>query len=291
MLTRIWGEYRGLSLYEIVFKANFALLKGEIIPDDDKRCIVNRFLEEISSEETVKRFHKGVNAPLAENGDLREMYPLFFITPYDEGRKYVTLSTITPKTHILSANAYELEILRLLAIFARDNGKVKQMLERTKKRLKTTCFGNFCEMGECFETSIIVLRFLGTAYPDEIEWMQKLINGIRTHLFDKKRHSGVVFYYWLALSELSYQISQPEIERFSVKCDEQTKQYSLLNMVQKSFVMNSDHDKYASPFGAYVIRNCLSRLSEFSYMKSIEPYISENDGRLHISNQINITGG
>ena len=282
MLPRIWDSYEDLSLYEIIFKANFSLIKGDAIPDRDKRYIVDRILCGISSEETVKHFHKAVNAPSAKNGDCRELYPLFFITPYDEGRKYVTVSTVTPKTHIFAANAYELELLRLLAVFARDNALVRKMLEQTRKRLKTTCFGNSCNLGECFETSIVALRFLSTVYPNEIEWMQKLIDGIKAHLLEKKRHSGTIFYYWLTLSELPISVSQPEIERFSVKCDQYTERYSLLNLIKKSFVMNSNHDKYASPFGMYVIRNCLSRLDKYAYLKHTEPYISEKDGRLHI---------
>jgi hypothetical protein len=271
MLTKIWDDYAGLTLYELMFKVNYALLKGEEIKHEDREYIVKRFLDGIDNEETIKRFHRGVHASASEN---RNMYPTFYIPPYDQGRKYVTISTVTPHTHILSANAYELEILRLLAIFAGNNEDVKQMLEKTKRRLQTTCYGNFCETGECFETSIIVLRFIGTVFSEEIQWMQKMIDGINRHLFEKKRHSGVNFYYWLALSELPINIAKPTIEGFSI---------NLQKLIRRSFVMNSNHDKYASPFCYYALRNCLARLEEFAYIKDRKPYISEKDGRFHFN--------
>lgn len=282
MLTKIWGGYLDLSLYELMFKANNALLKNEEIKTVDREYIIKRFLDGVSTEYVVKSFHKGVHAPSKENGDTREMYPLFYIPPYNAGKKLVTLSTITPKTHILSANAYELEILGLLAVFARGNQQINYMLERTKSRLKNTCFGKFCSMGECFESSIVVLRFLARAFPEEILWMKKLIAGIKTHLFDKKRHSGVFFYYWLTLSELPLEVAKDEIERFSINCDQNTQRFALQKLLHKSFVLNSDHDKYASPFGTFVLRNCLARLEDFAFIKDLKPYVCEKDGRLHL---------
>jgi hypothetical protein len=281
MLTKIHDSYNDLTLYELMFKANFALLKDEDIKPQDRNYIVNRFLDGVSSQNTINRFHKGVNAPLKENGDTRKMYPIYYIPPYDNGKKYVTVSAITPHTQILSSNSYELEILRLLAIFANDNEYVKQMLEKTKQRLLTTCFGNFCDLGECFESSIVVLRFISIAFPGEIEWMERLINGIRQHLFDKKRPSGVLFYYWLTLSELPIELAKPEIEHFSIKCDLTTERFALQNLMKKSFVMNSNHDKYASPFGMYVLRNCLARIDEYAYIRNKKPYVTEKDGRVH----------
>jgi len=272
MLTKIWNGYENLTLYELTFKVNNEMLKGKEIASKDKEYIVKQFIDGVSNKDTVARFHKGVHAPNSENGDNRKMYPLFYISPYDNGKKYVTLSTITPKTQILSSNSYELEILRILAIMAKDNSQVSEMLAGTKKRLSTTCFGRFCEAGECFETSVVALRFLGAAYPEETEWLQRLIQGIKNHISDKKRHSGVNFYYWLTLSELPIELAQPEIERY--------KDF-LLNLLGKSFVMNSDHDKYASPFGKYILRNCLCRLDKYKYLRKIEPYISAKDGRIH----------
>ncbi|MDF2685745.1 MAG: hypothetical protein K0S55_926 [Clostridia bacterium] len=285
-----------MTLYELMLKVNFELIKGRSFTEEEKLKTVKIFLSGISDEKTVKRFHIGVNAPREENGDSRQMYPIFYIPPYKNdadgslGKKYKTITTVTPLTHILSANAYELEIIRLLAVFAPQNETVRDMLIKTKERLKTTCFGNFCLTGECFESSIIVLRFLGTAFPGDTQWINKLIQGIKEHLFDKKRHSGTIFYYWLSLSELPFEIARSEIERFSVKCDPTTEKYSLQSNLCKSYVMNSEHDKYASPLGKYILRNCLARLDEYSYLKDRQPYVNEKDGRLYfdIENSLDI---
>jgi hypothetical protein len=271
MLTKIWNGYENLTLYELTFKVNNDLLKGKEISPAEREYIVKRFIGGVSSKHTVERFHKGVKAE--DNGN---MYPFFYIPPYNDGKKYVTISTITPKTQILSANSYELEILRLLALLSPNNEQVMEMLERTKKRLSDTCFGKFCEAGECFEASLVALRFLSTAYPNEINWIQQIIRGFNKHAADKKRHSGVNFYYWLILSELPDEIAKPEVEKH--------KDF-LLKLLNKSFVMNSEHDRYASPFGKYVLRNCLAKLNEYADIKNIEPYVSEKDGRINIDIQ------
>ena len=79
----------------------------------------------------------------------------------------------TPKTQIFSVNMYELEILRLLCILAPDNSEVKYMIDETVRRLKTTCFGFMDDgVGECFDTSLVVLRFIAAAAQDETEWIK-----------------------------------------------------------------------------------------------------------------------
>ena len=266
MLINLWGGYENLTLYELTFKANNELISGNEITLKDKEYIVNRFLDGISGEETIVSFRNGVRAPK------NEMHPLFYIPPsYDEGKKSITISTIMPKTQLFSVNSYELEILRLLAVMSKDNPQVSEMLDKTKKRLSAACVEQFCGKSEYLEISIVALRFLTAACPNETERMKKYINAIKNHISDKKRHSGVNFYYWLTLSELPIELAQPEIERY--------KEF-LVNLLPKSFVMNSEHDKYASPFGKYILRNCLCRLDEYTYLKDRVPYISEKNGRI-----------
>jgi hypothetical protein len=55
----------------------------------------------------------------------------------------------------------------------------------------------------------------------------------------------------------------------------------LLQQLGKSYVMNSENDKYINVLAKYILRNCLSRLEEFEYIKESEPFVSEKDGRLH----------
>jgi hypothetical protein len=42
------------------------------------------------------------------------MYPVFYISPFNDGKKLKTLYDQTPKTRIFAANTYELGSLRLL---------------------------------------------------------------------------------------------------------------------------------------------------------------------------------
>ncbi len=261
-----------MTVYNLMLKTNEYLIKGGALSDKQKQTIIKHFLDAVSTEDKVIRFHSSVRAPSAENGDTRHMYPVFFIPPYNNGKKYKTVTTVTPHTHILSANAYELEIIRLLYLLAPNNKMVIYMLNKTLERLKTTCFGNFCDKGECFETSVIVLRFLSATVMFETAWIDRLINGIKVHINDKKRHSGILFYYWLSLSELPSELALPEITRF--KDD-------MLISIKRSYVMNSSHDRYFSPLCKYIVRNCLSRLNEFEHIKDREPFVSEKDGRLH----------
>ena len=146
------------------------------------------------------------------------------------------------------------------------------MVGATLERLRTTCFGAFCEVGECFETSVISLRFVGTVTPHETEWVRTLVEGYKNHLNDKKRHSGIVFYYFLCLSELPPAIAEPEIEMH---------QDRLLQLIKRSFVMNSEQDKYMSPLYKYILRNCLARIPQYAYLKDRAPHIDDRDGRLH----------
>ena len=104
------------------------------------------------------------------------------------GKKLKTIFNQMPKTHILSANMYELEILRLLYLLAPENVDVKVMINETLKRLKTTCFGYQDDgVGECIDTSLVVLRFIGTVAKDETDWIKSRIDNYNHHVNEKKR--------------------------------------------------------------------------------------------------------
>lgn len=139
-----------MTPYELMIKTNHNLIKGIQLTDNEKLDIVNLFLAERSTPEQIKRFFK-YNNNIDNNG--RRMYPVFYIPTYNEGKKLKTIFNQTPITHILSANMYELEILRLLYKFAPKNEIVEKMVYETLKRLKSTCFG-ICDdgFGECFDT-------------------------------------------------------------------------------------------------------------------------------------------
>jgi hypothetical protein len=153
------GDFN-VTPYELMIKTNKYIISGGTLSNLQKKNIFGQFLSAVSSKDTANRFYNRVRFPNNIDSDCRRMYPIYFIPPYNEGKKYKTLMTQTPKTHILSANMYELEILRLLAVLAPHDKTVTQMLNETKARLKTTCFGYMDDgLGECYDTSLIVLRF------------------------------------------------------------------------------------------------------------------------------------
>jgi len=269
-----------MTPYELMIKTNHHLIKGCELTEAQKTNIVNQFFVARSDERTKQNFYKGVK--YTSNADKNEgghMYPLFFIPPYNENKKYQTVIPISPKTHILSSNAYELEIIRLICLFAPNNPIVQEITRETLERLKTTCYGyHDCSVGECFHTALIVLRFIATTNHGDAEWINKLLAFFKRHMDEKLAlrgkgvHGNVLWYYWLCLSELPLKFAEQEIQRYKKR---------IISQLSRSSVMNSESDKINHPVMICAIRNALSRLPEYAYIKYRQPYVSEKDGRLH----------
>ena len=141
------------------------------------------------------------------------MYPEIYIPPYVNkteadmgyspyGAKYRLLTGYQPKTLMLSANAYELGILRLLALFGRDDSTVKQMCEQTRQRLDSTVLGHFNAQNEYFCISIAALRFFGTAFPEDIKRIKGFIRGLEREYDSQDRPESMGTYKFLAYSEI-----------------------------------------------------------------------------------------
>lgn len=263
-----------MNSYELMIKTNHFLIKGGELTDVQKQNIVGQLLTARSAESQAQQFYSSVKYPSNTDPAGRQMYPLFFIPPYNDGKKYKTVFNQTPKTHILSANMYELEIIRLLYLFAPTNPTVKEMVEKTLARLKSTCFGYMDDgIGECFDTSLVVLRFLTTVTPHETEWIQSRIDNYNRYCDDKKRAWFSKWYYWLCLSELPFEFAKLEIEKYKPE---------MLNwLTNKSCVMNSEHDKTIHPVLISILRNIIAKYPEYAYIKDRQPYVSAKDGRLH----------
>ena len=186
--------------HELMTKTNHYLIKGGELTDAQKAKIVRQLLAARTSPD-IERWGN--------------MYPAFYIPPNRNEIKYQTIIPMSPKTEILSQNSYELEILRILHMFAGENEEVGHMVKETLKRLKKTCFGyKRCAKGECFESGIVTLRFLSTVAPTQKEWIKKQISVFNGHYFNKRRHSGVLKYFWLCLAEMPFDIAEPEILRY-----------------------------------------------------------------------------
>lgn len=57
-------------------------------------------------------------------------------------------------------------------------------------------------MGECFDASLVALRFLIAVAPHETLWIESLINNYLQHSAEKKRAKITVQYFKLCLNEL-----------------------------------------------------------------------------------------
>ena len=175
---------------------------------------------------------------------------------------------MSPKSNIIADNAYEFEIIRLLHLF-QPSDEVTCMIEKTSNRLKQTCFGyNECHYADCFEAGLAVLRYISFAATHDRDWLKKQIAIYNDHFFDRKRHSGVQKYYWFILSDMPFDLAEPEILRQKEIIIEQLNQSYLIKTGNEDILL-------------CVMRNALARLPEYAYIKNHQPYVSEKDGRLH----------
>ncbi len=262
-----------MTPYDLMIKTNHYLITCGELTKVQRANILNQFRANRSTKEQAQQFYNGLKFPNNTDKNGRQMYPTFFIPPYNDGKKYKTVLNQTPKTHILSANMYELEILRLLYLFASNDIEIKTMIDETLFRLKTTCYGYMDDgVGECFDTSLVVLRFLSTVAPYEEGWIQGRIDNYNRHFGDKKRSWYCSWYYWLCLSELPFEFAKSEIEKYKAE---------MLNwLTNKSCVMNSEQDKTIHPVLLCILRNVLAKYPEYTYIKDRQPYLNEKDGRL-----------
>lgn len=246
-----------MTSYDLMIRTNHDLIKGWRPDSAQADAIVSQFLADRSA-----------------SGQGGGRYPMFFIPPENGGRKFKTVLGQVPRTQILSANMFELETLRLLNLFAPEDAEVKEMTAKTLDRLRTTCFGYRDDgLGECFDASLVVLRFLAAAAPAEKDWIQGRIDNYNRHYGDKKRAWFLLWYYWLCLSELPFETARPELEKH--------KKAMLHWLSEKSLVMNSETDRQIHPVIFCMLRNALARYPEYAYIKERQPYVSDKDGRLH----------
>ena len=166
------GRYDGpMEMYKMLMEINRKQVCGEVMPDVEKKDAVAAFLNGVCDKEELLKYKKRMRV----NAETDNTYPYFYIPPYNGSKKLRLVQGYLPKTNILYANHYELEIIRLLYMFAPENETVCDMVKTTLQRLKETCFGNSCTQGECLATGISVLRFLAVICPDDSGWIDKLL--------------------------------------------------------------------------------------------------------------------
>jgi hypothetical protein len=228
-----------MTTHELMLKTNHYLIKGGQLTDAHKANITRQL--SLAHTNELKKPHFMAKEPI--------MYPLFFIPPYNNGQKFQTVIPMSPKTHILAANSYELEVIRLLHMFDGQNANIGVMVAKTLDRLQQTCFGyKNCSTGECFEAGIVTLRFISTVLPSNTHWIKKQINVFNSHFRDKRRPLGVLKYFWLCLSEMPPEIAEPEILRHKE---------SIQNELNRKPRKNEDEENHLVSIS--VMKNVLAR--------------------------------
>jgi len=269
-----------MAAYELMIKTNHYLIKDGVLTNGQKAKIVRHLLAARNSDLEIQNFYAKMKAGSGS-------YPSYFLPPYNDNKKYQTVIPMSPKTHILSMNAYEMDILRLLHLFAPEDPGVKEMVTGRIKHLANSCPGGDCMYGECFHSSVPTLRFFAVANSMDLTWMNRLVDKIHSGI-NQQYKGNALGYYWLCLSELPYDVAERGLLIYK---DE------ILDKLKKSVPMKTERNKINQPVLYYVMRNCLIRFPEFEHIKNRHPYINAKDGRLHFDvehefeTQLNIGDG
>jgi len=251
-------KQNNMAAYNLMIKTNHHLIRGGTYSDCEKADIVQQLRESRLTDGRKRTF----NNPY--------WYPEFYIPPHNNGKRLQTVIPMSPKTHIVADNAYEFEIIRLLHQFQPDD-EVSHMIKGTINRLKQTCFGyEGCHYAECFEAGLTVLRFLSFAATHDKDWIQKQIAVYNNHFADSRRHSGVLRYYWLILSDMPFDIAQPEILR---------QKHTIIEHINRGYVIKNGNEDVL----LCVMRNVLARLPEYSYIRNRQPFVDDKNGKLRFN--------
>jgi hypothetical protein len=96
-----YNEASRMKTYEFLCKSNWDLIKGKNYTLEEKKDISDTLFSSVCPENEIQRYHMAVKAP----DDGRIMYPLFFIPPYNNGKKLITISSLyCPKFHMMLWN-------------------------------------------------------------------------------------------------------------------------------------------------------------------------------------------
>ena len=80
-----------MTAHELTLKTNRFLLSDGTLIVPQREYIVRRLLESRSAREEAECFYRGVRCPGNVDQDGRRMYPLFYIPPYNNGKKLKTI--------------------------------------------------------------------------------------------------------------------------------------------------------------------------------------------------------
>lgn len=266
--------------YKILMEANRKMIFAEEISDAEKAEIVSVLLNGICHKEDILKYKRRMRV----NAQTDRIYPDYFIPPYDGNKKLRLVQGYLPKTNILYANHFELEILRLLVMFAPENGQVQEMAENTLQRVKNTCFGNACTQGECVAAGICVLRFLSAVRPNDFEWIDRLLTPLG-NVFLSFGNGQAAMQKGLPLSYLL--MAYTDINNAKTKYLIFQKKEWLLDLLRRGWITGklsngkiSEGDCF-NLMGKYIIRNAIGTLPEYAEISKCPIYVNEKDGRCY----------
>ena len=248
-----------LEKYGILMELNRKAVFGEEISDAEKHSAVSAFCGGICAADEILKYKKRMRV----NAETDRMYPDFFIPPWNGGRKLRLIQGYLPKTNILYANHYELEIIRLLWLFAPEEEVVQKMAEETLERLKHTCFGNSCTQGECLAAGISVLRFLAVTKPEDAEWIDRLCRPLCDRFLSFGTGQATVCqgipmsYLLMAFTDINNETTRAVLTQ---------KKEWLFNLLRKGWITgrlsngNISEGDTCNLMGKYIIRNALGTL-------------------------------
>ena len=248
----------------------------QLFCDVNERQIKGLPIDAETRENTTSYMLRNINRSNLSAGRSRlpasPVRPLFF-SPQYENHKFRLITGEMPRTNMLSANHYELECLRILALWRHDEELVQSMLFRTTERINGASFGHAEGNGESASAAIAALRFLTAVLDNSDRWLNELI-----HKIDGSKN-GCCFYFCLALcdvkSDAALEVIRKNKERY-------------MDMLGSGWLTGpSELDRY-NILRKYIIRNLLSRLDEYRWISGARIYVSKADGRCYCDFEQNL---
>lgn len=269
-----------MEKYRLLMEINRKATVGEEISGAEKEEAVAIFLNGICDKEDILKYKKRLRV----NSETDIIYPNYYIPPYNGNKKLRLVQGYLPKTNILYANHYELEIIRLLYMFAPENETVNEMVKNTLQRLKNTCFENSYTQGEYMVTAISVLRFLAATCPHDLEWIDRLLSPLGDLFLSFGNgqaaiQNGIPFSYLLmAFTDINNEKTKDLITQ---------KKEWLLDLLRRGWITGklsngkiSEGDSY-NLMMKYIIRNAIGTLPEYEDISKYEIYVSSKDERCY----------
>lgn len=269
-----------LKEYDMLMEMNRKEIFGEEISSTEKEEVVLTFLNGICCKEDIVKYKKRMKVkPETDN-----IYPNYYIPPYIGNKKHRLIQGYLPKTNVLYANHYELEIIRLLYLFAPENEIVNEMVKNTLKRLKKACFVKACTQAEGMVTEISVLRFLAVTQSNDSEWIDSILNPLGKLFLSFGNgqaaiQKGIPFSYLL----MAFKDINNEKTRALVL---QKKEW-LLDLLRRGWITGklsngkiSEGDSY-NLMMKYIIRNAVGTLPEYADIAKNEIYVNSEDERCY----------